>query len=256
MLRIVACFGFALALSAQAQLVSEFNPPKEDCCPRMDAQRLADHLQDFNNLGYYHAANERIASQPADSNRVVFLGDSITEDWNLAQYFPGKPYVNRAVSGETTSQMLVRTFPDVIDLHPAVMVLMGGTNDIAANNGPETIQMVEENIQAITELAEKHGIKVVLGAVMPVNDYEIGPVGPMTRLHPAAQIVALDKWIHDYAERSGAIYCDLYAAVVDDKGFLRQGYSLDGLHPNVKGYQLMAPAVQAAINKAFAGSGG
>lgn len=222
----------------------------------MDAQRLTDHLQDFNNLGYYHAANERLAAQPADPSRVVFLGDSITEDWNLAEYFPGKPYVNRAVSGETTSQMLVRTFPDVIDLHPAVMVLLGGTNDIAANNGPETIQMVEENIQAITELAEKHGIKVVVGAVMPVNDYEMGPVGPMTRLHPAAQIVALDNWIRDYAKRSGAIYCDLYTAVVDKKGFLRQGYSLDGLHPNVKGYQLMTPVVQAAIDKALAGMGG
>lgn len=254
MLRLaIACLGCAIGIpAAQAQLVSQFNPPKEDCCPRMDAQRLADHLQDVNNLGYYHAADEQLESEPADPNRVIFLGDSITEDWNLAQFFPGRPYVNRGVSGQTTSQMLVRTFPDVIDLHPAVMILLAGTNDIAANNGPETIQMVEENIEAIVELAEKHGIKVVISAVMPVSDYEMGPVGPMTRLHPAQQITALNSWIQEFADRTGAIYCDYYAALADEHGLLMRGYSLDGLHPNARGYQVMARAAEAAIQKALA----
>src|SRR5437016_8342705 len=126
----------AFSTSARAQLVEQFNPPPEDCCPRIDAMRLADHFQDINQLAYYHAANERLKSQPAESNRVIFLGDSITEAWNVAQSFPGKPYVNRGVSGQTTSQMLVRTFPDVIDLRPAALIVLAGTNDIAANNGP------------------------------------------------------------------------------------------------------------------------
>lgn len=241
----------AIAATAPAQLVTDFSPPSEDCCPRMDAQRLADHLQDVNNLGYYHAANQRLEAGPSDPGRVVFLGDSITEDWKLVQFFPGKTYINRGVSGQTTSQMLVRTFPDVIDLHPAVMILLAGTNDIAANNGPETSQMVEENIEAIVELAQKHGIRVIVSAIMPVSDYEIGPVGPMTRLHPAEQIVELNRWLQNFAEQAGAIYCDYYGALVDERGFLKRGYSLDGLHPNAKGYEAMASVAQAAIDKAL-----
>jgi len=232
-----------------AQLVEQFSPPEEDCCPRIDAQRLADHFQDVNQLGYYHAANELLKSQPAEPHRVVFLGDSITEGWKIAEFFPGKPYVNRGVSGQTTSQMLVRTFPDVIDLHPAVVIILAGTNDIAANNGPETMQMVEENIQAISELSQKHGIKVILCSVLPVSNYTNQPQTPR---HPPAQIVALNKWLHDYAGRTGALYCDYYSALVDQRVFLKQGYSEDGLHPNANGYGLMAPLAEASIEKALA----
>src|SRR6185369_13696314 len=149
-----------LSSEVHAQLVEQFSPPEEDCCPRIDAMRLADHLQDINQLGYYHAANEILKSKAVDLHRVIFLGDSITEGWKLSNFFPGKPYVNRGVSGQTTAQMLVRTFPDVIDLHPEALIILAGTNDIAANNGPQTMQMVEENIQAIVELSQKHGIKV------------------------------------------------------------------------------------------------
>ena len=238
----------ALSASMRAQLVDQYNPPEEDCCPRIDALRLADHFQDINQLGYYHAANLRLQSQPQEPNRVIFLGDSITEGWKGAQFFPGKSYVNRGVSGQTTAQMLVRTFPDVIDLHPAAVIIMAGINDIAANNGPQTMQMVEENIQAITELSHKHGIQVILCSVLPISDYTPQPQTPR---HPPAQIVSLNKWLREYSERSGAIYCDYYPAVADQKNFLKEGLSEDGLHPNAKGYELMEPVAQASIDKAL-----
>jgi lysophospholipase L1-like esterase len=211
--------------------------------------RVADQLQDLNQLGRYHADNQRLKTVPADPNRVVFLGDSITDGWNLAQFFPGKPYVNRGIGGQITSQMLVRTFPDVIDLHPAALIVLAGTNDIGQNNGPETMQMVEENIQAISELAQKHGIKVILCSVLPVSDYAPEPRTPK---RPPAQIAALNKWLEQYAAGSGAIYCDYFTALVDEKGFLKQGLSGDGLHPNADGYRVMAPLAEAAIDKAVA----
>ncbi len=240
---------FVLTLRAQAQLVEKFSPPEEDCCPRIDAQRLADHFQDVNQLGYYHAANALLQSQPLDPHRVVFLGDSITEGWKIADSFPGKPYINRGVSGQTTSQMLVRTFPDVIDLHPAVVIILAGTNDIAANNGPETMEMVEENIQAIAELAQKHGIKVILCSILPVSNYTDQPQTPR---HPPEQIVALNKWIREFATRTEALYCDYYSALVDQRAYLKDGLSEDGLHPNSRGYAIMAPIAQAAIDKELA----
>src|SRR5690349_9485949 len=147
--------------AAVAQLVETYNPKRGNCCLAAAAQNLADQLQDWNQLGRYHADNEALAAQP-DPRRVVFLGDSITDLWKLAQSFPGKPYVNRGISGQTTAQMLVRLYPDVLDLKPAALVLLAGTNDIARNTGPETLQMIAENIQAITELAQAHGIKIIL----------------------------------------------------------------------------------------------
>ena len=127
---------------AQCQLVEEYNPPKAGCCLPATAQSLADQLQDWNQLGRYHADNERLKAQPPDSQRVVFLGDSITDGWRLSQSFPGKPYVNRGISGQTTPQVLVRVFPDVIDLKPAALIVLAGTNDISRNTGPETLAMI------------------------------------------------------------------------------------------------------------------
>ena len=157
--------------SARAQLADEFNPPRANCCLATFAKGLADQLQDWNQLGRYHRANEELKQQPANPKRVVFLGDSITDFWKLAESFPGKPYVNRGIGGQTTPQMLVRMYPDVIDLKPAAMVLLAGTNDIARNTGPATAEMIEQNIMAITELAQLHGIKVILCSILPVSDY-------------------------------------------------------------------------------------
>ena len=237
-----------VSTAASAQLVEDFNPPKANCCLQGTAQSLADQLQDWNQLGRYHAANEALKKEPVPAGRVVFYGDSITDGWKLDQYFPGKHYVNRGIGGQTTAQMIVRMFPDVINLKPAALILLAGTNDVARNNGPQTFEQITQNIQAITELAQLHNIKVILCAVMPVSDYTARK--QMAR-RPPADILKLNAWIKDYAAKANAIYCDYFTATADDKGLLKEGFSGDGLHPNSKGYELMAPVAEAAIRKAL-----
>ncbi len=227
-----------------AQLVEDFQPPRANCCLQSTAQALADQLQDWNQLGRYHADNLRLKAMPADPQRVVFLGDSITDGWRLAEAFPGKPYVNRGISGQTTSQMLVRLFPDVIGLKPATLVVLAGTNDISRNTGPQTLEMIGQNFQAITELAQLHGIKVVLCGLLPVSDYT---PRKQTERRPPADILKLNAWLKEYAAKVNAVYADYFSATVDEKGLLTDGISNDGLHPNAKGYQLMIPIVEAAI---------
>ncbi|MEI9975124.1 MAG: SGNH/GDSL hydrolase family protein [Ignavibacteriota bacterium] len=236
------------AAGAWGQLVEDFNPPRSACCLPGNAQTLANQLQDWNMLGRYHAANEALKKQPADPKRVVFMGDSITDIWKLADQFPGKPYVNRGIGGQTTPQMLVRMYPDVIDLKPAAMTILGGTNDVAHNTGPETMTMIEENIMAVTELAQAHGIKVILCSVTPISDYARAP---QSGQRPPADILKINAWIKDYAAKVHAVYADYFAALVDDKGMLKDGFSMDGLHPNQKGFDLMAPVIEAAIQKAL-----
>jgi lysophospholipase L1-like esterase len=233
---------------ANAQLVDEYKPPRGNCCLPNAAQNLANQLQDWNQLGRYHDANQDLMKQPAPAGRVVFMGDSITDGWRLDQSFANKPYVNRGISGQTTPQMLVRMFPDVINLKPAAMVVLAGTNDIARNTGPTTLKMIEDNIQAMTELAQAHGIKVILCSVTPIADY--GRV-PQTSQRPPADILKLNDWLKSYALRSGATYADYFSALVDAKGFLKEGISMDGLHPNAMGYALMTPIAEAAIRKAL-----
>lgn len=258
--------------AANAQLASDFDPPRANCCLAMSAKGLADQLQDWNQLGRFHQANEELKKQPADPRRVVFMGDSITDLWALGDYFKDQPYVNRGIGGQTTPQMLVRMYPDVIDLKPAAMVLLAGTNDIARNTGPMTAGMIEENIMAMTELAQHHGIKVILCSVMPISDYPFlsqqsgrdpqpaqparGGRGPvmrtrMTEGHPPADILKLNAWMKDYASSHNAIYADYFNALVDQKGWLRDGLSADGLHPNAEGYKLMAPIAEASIRLAL-----
>lgn len=237
---------FALAGNLHAQLVQEFNPPKAGCCLLFRARRLAGELQDWNQLGRYHQDDLRLEAEPHVPGRVVFLGDSITDIWNLKKFFPGKPYVNRGISGQTTSQMLVRMFPDVIDLKPSAVIFLGGTNDIARNTGPETARMVEQNIEAITELAELHHIKVILCSLTPVSNYTSHE---QTVRRPPSQILKLNAWIKSYSARAHATFCNYYAAIVDSKGMLRKGYSNDGLHPNSRGFGLLAPVAEACIER-------
>jgi lysophospholipase L1-like esterase len=237
-----------LTAPAPGQVVDDFKSPHTPCCLPGAAQRLADQLGDWNMLGQFYAANEDLRKQPADPHRVVFMGDSITIGWHLDQSFPGKPYVNRGISGQTTPQMLVRMFPDVIDLQPAAVIILAGTNDIARNTGPVTMTMIEENLQAMTELAQAHGIKVILCSVTPIADY--GRVR-MSEGHPPADILKLNAWLKDYTARAHATYADYFAALVDDQGMLKPGISGDGLHPNADGYKLMAPVAEAAIAKAL-----
>jgi len=257
--------GAQIGTLARAQLVADYNPPRSSCCLADTAKHLSDQMQDWNQLGRYHAANEKLKRQPADPKRVVFLGDSITDLWKLEESFPGKPYVNRGIGGQTTPQMLVRMFPDVIDLKPAAIVILAGTNDIAQNTGPETATMVQENLMAMTELAQKHGIKVILCAVTPISDYALmpsdwdpppSPEATHPKLiqsvqRPPAQILQLNIWIKSYAASVGAVYADYFSVVVDGSGMLKESLSHDGLHPNPQGYALMAPVVEAAIEKAL-----
>jgi len=237
-----------LPLCARAQLVQEFYPSQSDCCLLFLAQRLADQLQDWNQLGRYHEDSQRVGRQPQEKGRVVFLGDSITDGWKLAQYFPGKPYVNRGISGQTTPQMLVRMFPDVINLRPAALIILAGTNDIARNTGPETAEMIEDNFRAMSELAEKHDIKVILCLLLPVSDYT---PSKQTTHRPSGDILKLNDWLRNYATEIHAPVADYYSALVDEHGMLREGYSDDGLHPNDRGYTVMAPIAVAAIEKAL-----
>ena len=263
-LLLVLFMGAQMCPLARAQLVENYKPPKSDCCLAGTAKQLSDQMQDWNQLGRNHAANVELKKQPANPRRVVFMGDSITDFWKLEASFPGKPYVNRGISGQTTPQMLVRMFPDVIDLKPAAIVILAGTNDIAQNTGPETATMVEENLMAITELAQKHGIKVILCSVLPISDYATMPSDwdppPPAGTHPKiiqsvqrppAQILQLNTWMKSYAASVGAVYADYFSAVVDASGMLKEDLSNDGLHPNPKGYALMVPVVEAALERAM-----
>jgi len=232
----------------RAQLVEEFKPPKATCCLQMFAQRIVDQLQDWNQIGWYYDENQPLKAAPAPAGRVVFIGDAITEEWKLEKFFPGKPYLNRGIPGQTTPQMLVRFFPDVINLHPAAVVIMGGINDIARNTGPETLEMIGDNIRALCELARTHDIKVVLGLVLPVSDYT---PHKQTVNHPLSDIVKMNEWIRAYAAGIHAEVADYYSVLADDKGMLKAGYSEDGAHANDRSYALMAPVAQAAIEKAL-----
>jgi acyl-CoA thioesterase I len=264
---VVAIVGLFAVDPVAAQVVDEFNPPRANCCLLNTARTLAEQLQDWNQLGRYHQANQQLKQQPVPAGRVVFMGDSITDGWNLAESFPDKPYVNRGISGQVTAQMLVRMYPDVIDLKPAAMVVLAGTNDIARNNGPVTLTMIEENIMAMTELAQRHGIKVLLSSVMPISDYPYlrqqtaapaptvqggrgaPPRQKMTDGRPPSDILELNAWMKEYAATVNATYVDYFSAMVDDKGWLQDAISGDGLHPNADGYAIMTRVLTATLQK-------
>ena len=210
-------------------------------------KRLA---EDYGQLTRYAAADAALPAAEAGDKRVVFYGDSITDAWHLDQSFPGKAnYINRGISGQTTPQMLVRFRQDVLALRPAVVVLLAGTNDLAGNTGPETIQQIEDNYATMAELARVHGIAFVFSSVMPVNNY----VHPeMTTGRPPAQILVLNDWMKQYAAANSLVYLDYFAAMVDAAGMLKKDISADGLHPNGAGYAVMAPLAQAAVDRALA----
>jgi lysophospholipase L1-like esterase len=237
---------FLLTAAAFAQQQS--NPNAADACAACQQQneRMHRQLQDWAELSRYHDDDVRVGPAHGQT-RVVFLGDSITDGWHLDQYFPGKPYVNRGISGQTTPQMLVRMRPDVIDLEPQVMLVLAGTNDLSGNTGPETTQQIEENYASIAELARVHNIFVIFASVLPVSDY--GP-RPMTQGRPPEKILELNNWLKQYTAQHGLLYLDYFTHMVDEHGFLRKELSEDGLHPNAAGYKIMAPLAEQAIEQA------
>ena len=264
--RRILIVGIAVLLSvrvAHAQIAETYSLPRpSNCCLLNTAATLAEQLQDWNQLGRYHDANLDVMKAPVEPGRVVFMGDSITDGWRLDESFPGAPYVNRGISGQTTAQMLVRFYPDVLALKPAAVIVLAGTNDIARNNGPQTLEMIQQNIMAMTELAQGHGVKVILCALTPISDRTMIPAGgrgggatPRPRIQsvqrPPADILKFNAWLKGYAADKGAVYADYYTATVDAQGFLRDGTTNDGLHPNPQGYTLMAPVASAAIAEAL-----
>ena len=213
-------------------------------------------LHDWPNLARYAEANAALAAPVKFELRVVFMGDSITDAWVSPQFggfFPGKPYVDRGISGQTTPQMLIRFRPDVIALQPKVVVILAGTNDIAGNTGPMTVGEIEGNLASMAELARTNKIRVVLASVLPVSNYGHDRQGnplDMRINRPPEKILELNAWIKKYAAEKGHTYLDYFSAMVDDQGLLQRDLSEDGLHPNAKGYAVMSPLAEQAIRAA------
>ena len=217
------------------------------------ASRIAVFTDDFGQLARYREANAMLKA-PAE-NRVVFFGDSITDIWHLEEYFPGKPYVNRGIGGQTTPQMLVRFRQDVIDLQPKIVIILAGTNDIAGNTGPMRLEDIEADYASLAELARAHNIKVIYSSVLPVHNYTPKSQDFFAQRSPE-KILALNRWLKDYcgAASNGCVYLDYFSALVDDKGLMKKDLADDGLHPNAAGYKIMAPLAESAIERMLANS--
>lgn len=252
----------AIVAAAQAQTSTQPSAPAASENAELPAlrerlDRAESRLKDWPQLGRYRDANGKVSPPSKNETRVVFIGDSITDQWDDASkggFFPGKPYHNRGIGGQTTPQMLIRLRPDVLALRPNVVVILAGTNDLAGNTGPTTLETIKDNLTSMTELARLHGIRVVLASLLPVSDYERRQNGePITQTvrRPPTQITALNTWLREYATTNGHTYLDYHTALVDPKGMLRDELSDDGLHVNAAGYAIMAPLAETAINEAL-----
>lgn len=205
------------------------------------------NAQDWPNLERFRKENAALGLPSKGENRVVFMGNSITQGWidKRPAFFANRPYINRGISGQTTPQMLVRFRQDVIALQPRVVVILAGTNDIAGNTGPSTLEMIEDNLASMAELAQVNGIRVVLCSVLPVFDYPWKP-----GLKPANKIINLNTWIKKYCDKKGFIYLDYFSSLADENNGMKSSLTTDGVHANVAGYKMMEPLVEASIQKA------
>lgn len=249
--RMMICTLFVLCtLTAPAQqptIPSTGNPGLD----QYRASRIAIFTDDFGQLARYRDANAALNPPALGENRVVFFGDSITDLWKIEEYFPGKPYLNRGIGGQTTPQMLVRFRQDVIELHPKVVVILAGTNDIAGNTGPMRLEDIEANYVSLAELARANSIRVVFSSVLPVHNYTPQSQNLFAG-RPPEKIVELNRWLKNYvAAHTDCLYLDYFGAMVDDKGLLKRDLAGDGLHPNAAGYKIMTPLADAAIEKAL-----
>jgi lysophospholipase L1-like esterase len=203
---------------------------------------------DWPYLNRYREENVKLGLPAAGEKRVVFMGNSITEGWKdlSPEFFSGRPYICRGISGQTTPQMLVRFRPDVIALKPKVVVILAGINDIAGNTGPATLEMIEDNITSMAELAKANGIQVMLSSVLPAYDFPWNP-----GVFPSEKILLLNKWIKEYAFANTFFYVDYYSSMVDERKGLKKELSEDGVHPNKAGYTIMERLVEKEIAKAL-----
>jgi len=255
-MRMLCSFALSLLALAQQPTALPQAPGELPNCPDLAAALRAvsandARLRDWANLARYREANHGVVPGEA---RAVFLGDSITDNWQVPRFggfFPGKPYIDRGISGQTTPQMLIRFRPDVIALRPKAVVILAGTNDIAGNTGPMTNEEIEGNLASMSDLAHAAGIKVVLASITPVSAYH-RPTAPQTSLRPMARITAINEWLKQYAARQGDVYLDYFPAMLDQSGVMREDLTEDDLHPNAKGYAIMAPLAEAAIGRALA----
>jgi lysophospholipase L1-like esterase len=219
-------------------------PPTEE----QQLQHMQAQLADWANLNRYRAENAALPPVAANEQRVVFYGDSITDAWgrHAGTFFPGKPYVNRGISGQTTPQMLVRFQQDVVHLHPSVVVILAGTNDVAGNTGPSTPEMIEDNFVSMAAIARQSGIKMVIASILPAYAYPWKP-----GVQPAGEIRDVNRWLKDFCASQGMVYLDYYSAMTDERGGMRPGLSSDGVHPTAQGYDIMAPLAESAITQAL-----
>lgn len=238
----------AAAAGAWAQTASQGSAPF--AIPAAPKAAAPARDLDWPNLGRYRAENAALPPPARGEKRVVFLGDSITDNWgrvkDCGEFFPGKPYINRGISGQTTPQMLVRFEQDVVHLHPAVVVLLGGTNDVVGNTGPSTPEMTEDNLAAMAAVAKANGIAVVLASITPVFRYPWKPA-----VEAVAPILAINQWMRHFCQQTGCTYLDYYSAMADGKGAMLPGLSSDGVHPVAKGYSIMGPLAEGAIAHAL-----
>jgi lysophospholipase L1-like esterase len=244
----------APAAPTQNQIPADLVAAWERLTPYQKSQ-LERTYNDWAFLAKYREADVSLAPAQPGETRVVFMGDSITEAWGMkatetspsrGEFFPGKPYINRGISGQTTPQMLVRFRQDVILLKPKVVVLLAGTNDIAENTGKETLQEIGNNIASMSELARASGIRVVLCSVLPASDFHWHK-----GLEPAPKIRGLNAWIKEYAAKNGFVFVDYYSAMANSESGLKAELSPDGVHPNKAGYELMAPLAESGIAEAL-----
>jgi len=239
-----------LTLAALAQQ-SAPTPAPDQVLRQWRESKAAVLRDDFGELARYRDANAAINPPAPGEGRVVFLGDSIIDLWKLDEYFPGKPYINRGIGGQTTPQMLIRFRQDVVELHPKVVVILAGTNDIAGNTGPMRLEDTEANYASMAEIAGANNIRVVFSSVLPVHNYTPQPQA-FFAARPPDKILALNRWLKDYAAaHPECLYLDYFRAMVDDKGYMKRDFSADGLHPNALGYKIMAPLAEAAIDSAL-----
>lgn len=212
----------------------------------MAQKKINENWIDWANFKRYAAENKKLPTPLKKEKRVVFMGNSIFEGWIRLRpdFFAGKPYYDRGISGQTTPQMLLRMHDDVLALQPDIMVLKAGINDIAENNAPYNPAHTLDNIKAMAQLARFNKIKVILCSVLPASDFRWRP-----GLAPGDKVIALNQEIKRFAEENKFYYLDLYSAVVDDNKGMRKEYASDGVHPTVEGYKAMEPLLEDAIKR-------